>query len=70
MKFKKYLNEKFTYKTEKDKTGHMHNLTVDVDGNGKTTSTEGKYKDHIHKIFEWSIQPSNGHMHSINLKKK
>jgi hypothetical protein len=63
-------NKGFNFKTKKDKTGHIHDLMVDENGNGKTTKTIGSSKDHVHKIFEWSVQPSNGHIHTIKEKKK
>ena len=69
MKFQKYLNEAKTIKrkTKKDKTGHGHLVEVDDKGNGKTTRTVGT-KDHVHKVVEWEIQPSNGHMHTLEQK--
>lgn len=67
MRFKNYLKEDFTYKTQKDETGHIHSLKVNDDGDGKTTSIEGKSPDHIHKIFQWMVQPANGHIHNIDL---
>lgn len=76
MKLKRYLNERmspksiggrYSYKTKKDKTGHIHDVRVDADGNGKTISTKGGGDpDHMHKIFEWSVQPTNKHMHTID----
>ena len=59
------LTEAFKFKTEKDKTGHMHDVSVDADGNGKTISSTGE--KHIHKIFEWIVQPKNGHIHNLDV---
>lgn len=63
-------NKGFVFKTKKDDSGHIHDLTVDDEGNGKTTSTNSIIKrssvpNHVHKIFEFQIQPKNGHMHTI-----
>lgn len=58
------LQEKVGVTTKKDKTGHVHAAIVDEDGNGKTTGTKG-HEDHVHKIFEWNVQPKNGHTHSM-----
>lgn len=70
MKFKEYLSEKFSrkYKTKKDKTGHTHDLIVDFDGNGKTTSTKGGGDPkHVHRIHEWTVQPAKEHIHSVDI---
>jgi hypothetical protein len=69
MKFKQYikedsLNEK--YKTEKNQTGHIHYVEVNEDGDGKTTSTS-RGKDHVHKVFQWIVQPAMGHLHNLEL---
>jgi hypothetical protein len=66
MNFQEYLNENFTYKTEKDGTGHTHDLSLDADGSGETTSTNNG-DDHRHRVFEWMVQPAHGHIHNIDL---
>lgn len=64
MKIKDYLLESMSLKTRKDQTGHVHNLKVNADGDGKTTSTSKDF-DHVHTIFQWMIQPDSGHIHNL-----
>jgi len=66
MKFKNYLNESMKVKTEKNETGHVHYAEVDEDGNGNTTSTSTG-EDHVHRVFEWIVQPAMGHLHNLEL---
>ena len=63
--FKKLIMEAFKFKTEKDKTSHIHDVSVNADGNGKTISSSGE--KHVHKIFEWIVQPANSHIHNIDI---
>lgn len=71
MKFRKYLIEKkvgakpFTFSTTKDQTGHTHNVVVDENGDGTSISTS-KGTDHVHKIFQWIVQPASGHIHNLD----
>lgn len=44
---------------------HWHNVSIDDDGNGKTTSTEGDFEDHVHEIVQGEIKPSEGHGHDL-----
>lgn len=64
----KYLNEAKTtkVKTEKNQTGHIHNAEVNDNGDGKTTSTSTG-PDHVHKVFEWIVQPAKGHIHNLEI---
>ncbi len=64
MNIKDYLLENMSLKTRKDATGHIHNLKVNADGDGKTTSTSIDF-DHVHTIFQWMIQPAAGHIHNM-----
>jgi hypothetical protein len=69
MKFKEYLVEdsrldEVAVKTKKDKTEHSHTAVVDVNGDGKTTSTS-QGDEHEHIIFQWLVQPSHGHIHNL-----
>lgn len=72
MKFLEYITErsrigeKIQVKTKKDRTGHIHNAYVDAEGNG---NTYGHY-DHDHTIFEHNVQPSKGHIHELDMKKR
>jgi hypothetical protein len=77
MKFYSYLkeNKMYQFTTKKDQTGHTHDLVVDDEGNGKTVSVQGTFKGkeappHVHKIKEWNVQPSLGHMHTIDMQGK
>jgi hypothetical protein len=62
MKFKEYLAEDFTYKTDNVK-GHTHDVVVDADGDGKTVGKQ----DHEHIIFQWMVQPAKGHIHNLEI---
>ena len=50
--------------TQKDRTGHIHSVILDDDGTGKTVGTKGG-DDHVHKVVEYSVQPSGGHTHKL-----
>jgi hypothetical protein len=67
MKFLNYITETDNYKTKKDQTGHLHEARVNADGDGATLSTEGNAEDHIHKIFQWIVQPAHGHIHNLDV---
>lgn len=59
------LHEKAVkFKTDEVK-GHSHLGTHDADGNGETIKTNGKGKDHVHKVTDGEIQPSGGHIHKL-----
>jgi len=61
MRLKEYVTESdFNLSTKKDQTGHVHECVVNADGDGKTVSG-----DHEHRIFEWMVQPSHGHVHNL-----
>lgn len=68
MKFEKYLTENDSYKTEKDKTGHVHDVMLDANGDGKTVSTEGNNDpDHEHIVKQWIVQPARKHVHNLDI---
>jgi hypothetical protein len=60
MKFLKYINES-DGKTQKDNTGHIHDITTDANGDGKTIGDQ----DHEHEILQWMIQPAKNHIHNM-----
>lgn len=70
MRLRKYINEELLteekLKTEKNQTGHIHYAEVDDNGDGKTTSTSTG-EDHVHKVFEWIVQPAHGHIHNLEI---
>lgn len=57
--------ESINVDTKKDQTGHMHKGKVDTNGHGATTKIIGNATKHVHKIFQWLVQPSNGHTHNL-----
>jgi hypothetical protein len=67
MRLEQYITEgNMAATTTKDETGHIHSAIINVDGDGKTVSTKSKEaEEHEHKIFQWSVQPANGHVHNI-----
>lgn len=65
MKLKQYLVENYKFKTDNDQTGHSHDISVDDNGDGKTTKTIG-VENHIHKVFQWTVQPAGGHLHNMD----
>lgn len=62
----KYLTEdilnEFGVVTLKDKTRHVHKGKVNVDGDGETDKEK---LDHVHKIFQWLVQPADDHIHNL-----
>jgi hypothetical protein len=62
MKIREYLKEEYKVKTKKDLTGHTHIGDVNVDGDGSTLKDD---TGHVHKIFQWLIQPAAGHIHNL-----
>lgn len=62
----KYLISEDRYMTKKDQTGHMHEVAVNSDGDGKTVTTSSG-PEHVHKIFQWMIQPAKGHTHNMSV---
>jgi len=48
------------YKTKIDETGHIHDVAVDANGDGKTSGGRG----HRHEVLQWMIQPANDHVHN------
>jgi len=65
MKLKYHLLNEFGVNTSKDQTEHSHNGEVDADGDGKTTTCESCSEEHVHKIFQWLVQPAEGHTHNL-----
>jgi hypothetical protein len=59
------INEETTnVETKKDQTEHLHGGKVNNNGDGSTTTTIRGPK-HVHKIFQWLVQPNNGHTHNL-----
>jgi len=65
MKIKQYLLNEEGIATQKDMTGHAHLGEVNEDGDGKTVECFGCEKEHVHKIFQWLVQPAAGHTHNL-----
>ena len=61
MKLKYHLLNEFGVSTLKDMLDHVHKGEVDEDGDGQTD----KNLDHVHKIFQWLVQPADGHTHNL-----
>lgn len=74
MRLKEYITELskgkggFKFNTAKDQTGHSHIAEMNENGDGKTIKTIGM-KDHTHKVFQWIVQPAEGHIHNLEDKK-
>jgi len=66
MKIRNYLTEQFKVDSKKDLTGHSHKGEVNADGDGKTTECIDCTQKHVHKIFQWLIQPADGHIHNLS----
>jgi hypothetical protein len=62
MKIKQYLLSEYGVSTSKDMTDHVHTGDVNEDGDGQT---DKENFDHVHKIFQWLIQPAAGHIHNL-----
>ncbi len=66
MKIKQFLKEEvlneYGVDTSKDLTGHTHTGEVNADGDGSTTKDD---TEHVHKIFQWLVQPAVGHTHNL-----
>lgn len=65
MNLRQVLLNEYGVNTSKDLTEHTHKGDVNVDGDGDTTSTVGDAPDHVHKIFQWLVQPAEGHIHNL-----
>lgn len=46
---------------------HYHTVTIDKNGNGKTTSVIGNFEEHTHEIYQWELLQAveNGHNHIL-----
>jgi hypothetical protein len=65
MRIREYLINEYGVNTSKDLTEHTHKGEVNEDGDGKTTTCESCSEDHVHKIFQWLVQPASGHTHNL-----
>jgi hypothetical protein len=63
MKFKRYIKENMNMRTSKV-AGHSHDAMMNADGDGQTVKDE---TEHQHTIFQWMVQPANGHIHNLDL---
>ena len=65
MKLKYHLLNESGIATSKDMTGHAHLGEVNEDGDGKTVECMGCETEHVHKIFQWLVQPANEHTNNL-----